>query len=178
MKPAIAGRSISVAALVAALGLMLCAPPALAAHGGGGHGGGGFHGGGGGFHGGGFHGGGGFRGGSFAVAPARPAGGFRGGVAGTVPSAIAPLHGPVIAGAFPRGGGGPGYRHGWRPGWGYGGAIVAPLIAAPYWYYPAPAYPAVPYVDPSRYWYYCPALGAYYPDVPECPGGWQAVLPQ
>jgi hypothetical protein len=27
-------------------------------------------------------------------------------------------------------------------------------------------------------WYYCDAAGAYYPYVRQCPGGWQAVVPQ
>jgi hypothetical protein len=53
-----------------------------------------------------------------------------------------------------------------------------------YWpgYYYAPGYyydyaaPAVPASAPA-YWYYCPPAGAYYPYVPECPGGWQLVTP-
>ena len=60
-----------------------------------------------------------------------------------------------------------------------GVAIAAPLYAyapysAPYYSY-APAYtaPAAP-----GYWYYCPAYQAYYPYVQDCPGGWQAVVPQ
>ena len=73
--------------------------------------------------------------------------------------------------------------------------IGAPIVAAPFFYYPRPVYyPApvavVPYSPPpqyieqpapqssSHYWYYCSEAGAYYPYVRECPGGWQQVVPQ
>jgi hypothetical protein len=28
------------------------------------------------------------------------------------------------------------------------------------------------------YWHYCPGAGLYYPQVQNCPGGWQLVPPQ
>ena len=70
-----------------------------------------------------------------------------------------------------------------------GGAVVAPLyFPPPYYYppayyYPPPAqyieqYPAPSAAPQSSYWYYCPASGAYYPYVQQCPGGWQQVAPQ
>jgi hypothetical protein len=30
----------------------------------------------------------------------------------------------------------------------------------------------------QQYWYFCRGSNRYYPYVKECPGGWQAVLPQ
>jgi hypothetical protein len=70
-----------------------------------------------------------------------------------------------------------------------GGSFFAPLYWPPAYYYPPayypPAYypPAPAYVEPyappaASVWYYCPASGAYYPYVRECPGGWQPVAPQ
>ena len=71
-----------------------------------------------------------------------------------------------------------------------GVVVGAPLLFAPLMY-SAPAYYYSPpttyveqepaYVEPApaaAYWYFCPQLNAYYPYVQECPGGWQAVLPQ
>ena len=59
-------------------------------------------------------------------------------------------------------------------------------VAGGLWYfYPAPVYPYPdPYTPPvvapppqpqPQYWYYCRNPAGYYPYVPECPGGWQAV---
>jgi hypothetical protein len=70
-------------------------------------------------------------------------------------------------------------RHYYRP------AIVAApvfLYPRPYGYYPAPVYYAPPpppvYIEQSQdYWFFCPAVRAYYPHVTECPGGWQRVIP-
>jgi hypothetical protein len=46
-------------------------------------------------------------------------------------------------------------------------------------YYPPPvyAYPPPYYAAPPAYqtYWYCPAYGAYYPSVRQCPGGWQQV---
>jgi hypothetical protein len=67
--------------------------------------------------------------------------------------------------------------------------IAAPLFfPPPYYSVPAPVYydpPPPVYIEqtpdvapPSeQYWYYCPAVRAYYPYVKECAGGWQRVLP-
>jgi hypothetical protein len=60
----------------------------------------------------------------------------------------------------------------WGPSWGGG----------PYWphyaYPPVVVAPPLVVVQPSpHYWYYCDASQAYYPYVPQCPGGWRQVLP-
>lgn len=59
-----------------------------------------------------------------------------------------------------------------------GAPLYAPLFyPAPSDYYsPAPVY--IEQAPTPAYWYFCPASNAYYPYVPECPGGWQPVLPQ
>lgn len=73
--------------------------------------------------------------------------------------------------------------------------VPAPIFVPPYYdydyygyygyappvYAPPPAYVAPPpdYIERGDgYWYYCPELGAYYPDIMECPGPWQPVLPR
>ena len=69
------------------------------------------------------------------------------------------------------------------PSYGY------PSYAYPYYYPPgmitAPSSPPV-YIqqnppsaqqNPPGYWYYCNDPQGYYPDVKECPGGWQQVEP-
>jgi hypothetical protein len=78
-------------------------------------------------------------------------------------------------------------------GWGWGGDWIVPALiggaivydlAQPRTVYvqpntvyvqPLPAY--APGVAPAsaQYWYFCPAANAYYPYVPSCPSGWQAV---
>ena len=99
-------------------------------------------------------------------------------------------HGGGHGGGWGRGGG-----WGWGGGWifpaliggaiGYDLAYPYPGYAQPYPVYgqpypvyaqPAPVY--APGVAPSsvQYWYFCPAANAYYPYVPSCPSGWQAVL--
>jgi hypothetical protein len=42
---------------------------------------------------------------------------------------------------------------------------------------PSPRVYAEPAPPPPHYWYYCDASHAYYPYVPQCPGGWRQVLP-
>jgi hypothetical protein len=97
------------------------------------------------------------------------------------------------------GGGGWGRGGGWAGGWGWGGGWIGPALIGgaiaydlsyPYYpYYPYPVYqqpypvytqPApvyAPSVAPSsvQYWYFCAAANGYYPYVPSCPSGWQAV---
>jgi hypothetical protein len=79
------------------------------------------------------------------------------------------------------GGGGRGGGWGWGGGWIFpaliGGAIVYDL-SQPQTVYVQPAPPYAPGYAPSsvQYWYFCPAANAYYPYVPSCPSGWQAVL--
>ena len=66
----------------------------------------------------------------------------------------------------------------------YGPRVYVPapvIIASPP---PAPVYIERPAAPPARmtlepgYWYYCGPAGAYYPNVQDCPGGWQKVAPQ
>ena len=85
----------------------------------------------------------------------------------------------------------------------FGFYIGAPLFAAPFYPYYAPAYPryyppvvvapapppvyientAVPAAPvtaeaPENWWYYCMDARGYYPYVRDCPGGWQRVAPR
>jgi hypothetical protein len=67
---------------------------------------------------------------------------------------------------------------------GHGHAFVTTGIVFPayypfYPYYPYYGYPPYygPTAPPPGVWYYCPAYGAYYPYVSECPSGWQTVQP-
>lgn len=81
---------------------------------------------------------------------------------------------------------GGGWRGGWEGGWGndwlfptlVGGAIVYGMSQPQTVYVqPPPSYGAAVNVVPApvQYWYYCAPAHAYYPYVPSCPGGWQAV---
>ena len=82
----------------------------------------------------------------------------------------------------------------------YGPRYYAPYYGPRYYpygpYYAYPPYPVVEaapaappvYVEresaqsapalPAGYWYYCAESQAYYPNVKQCPGGWQQVPPQ
>jgi hypothetical protein len=90
-------------------------------------------------------------------------------------------------------GGGFGGRHFGSPRVRFSGFVAAPLFLYP----PAPAYYYSPFfaapTSPPVYieqgtdagvappaagnWYYCASSQAYYPNVPECAEGWQAVAP-
>lgn len=71
----------------------------------------------------------------------------------------------------------------------YIGAPLTPWFAPPpVYHYPprivvVPAEPPPVYIEqyapqpPAQYWYYCREAGAYYPQVGECRGPWQRVLP-
>mgnify|MGYP003401726217 FL=1 len=101
------------------------------------------------------------------------------------------------AGGGHRGHGHGGHGHGgghWR------GGISLHLGAPFFWpyynyapvYYPQPVVvapaPQVVYVEQAQqpvappvaqqYWYYCASPQGYYPNVQQCPSGWQKVLPQ
>jgi hypothetical protein len=78
-------------------------------------------------------------------------------------------------------------RYSWRKGfWWHGGRgrrlgwwwIVGP---AWFWYpaaiYPYPDFYTPPYLPPG-YLYWCDFYMSYYPDIPDCPAGWQVVPPQ
>lgn len=84
--------------------------------------------------------------------------------------------------------------------WGWPGPYYSPFYSPyPYSYYYPPyyAYPPVVTVPSSppvyieredeadagrssagSYWYYCDRPAGYYPDVKECPGGWERVKPR
>jgi len=106
--------------------------------------------------------------------------------------AVALLGASGVAQARPGGGHG-GHWHGRAHGYYYhrphffaGISILdAPLLLAPHYVAPAPAYyePPVYIQQPQQagaaaYWYYCPQSRAYYPYVQSCPGPWQRVAPQ
>jgi len=57
----------------------------------------------------------------------------------------------------------------WDPLWPYG----------PYAYTPSPVEPPLVYIEkpPAGYWYYCPSVRAYYPNVPSCAEPWMRVAP-
>jgi hypothetical protein len=69
-----------------------------------------------------------------------------------------PGHPPGIHGGVP----GRGFVGVW-PGWPWYGW---------WWGYPGPVYAPPP---APAYWYYCPAYGEYYPNVPTCPEPWVPV---
>ncbi len=73
----------------------------------------------------------------------------------------------------------------------YYGPYYAPYYAYPYYPYYDPEPPVVvtpPPVAPlsyveqappaSQYWHYCQNPAGYYPQVPQCPGGWIQVAPR
>lgn len=62
------------------------------------------------------------------------------------------------------------------PAYYYGTRYYAPAPA--YYYPPPPVVGLPPDADLNRFWYYCPAYRAYYPQVQGCPGGWQMIAPQ
>jgi len=89
---------------------------------------------------------------------------------------------------------GRGYWGGWgRPGFSFYFGLpyvyppyYRPYIYPPYYYPPAYQVPSPPpvYIEPrrnpaygSQNWSYCPSSDTYYPNVSECPEGWQAVRP-
>lgn len=80
----------------------------------------------------------------------------------------------------PGGGGVPGHPPGWHGGSrehgrgfhpGIRGGVFVGAWPWYWWGYPGPVYTA----PPPSYWYYCPAYGAYYPDVESCPEPWVVV---
>jgi len=85
---------------------------------------------------------------------------------------------------FWRGGG---WRHEWhdgRFGWWWLAAGTWYFYSRPIYPYPDPYIPPVVVVNPPpeivpappvQYWYFCAAANGYYPYVPSCPEGWQAV---
>jgi hypothetical protein len=87
-------------------------------------------------------------------------------------------------GAPPGGHGGHGIPHG-------GHGFIRPRVVVPLWphwhpywdlYVPPPPIVVTPppgvYVAPAPpTWYYCANPPGYYPEVQECPGGWQPVAP-
>jgi hypothetical protein len=117
-------------------------------------------------HGGGGHGGGGRGGGGHSGSGAH-SGGHSGGS----------HHG----GGHFRGGGH--HFHGFRGGIAFGAPLfIVPgytyATGYPYYYPPVVAMPPQYIEQADDYRYYCAELGAYFPDVQQCPGQWQVVVPQ
>ena len=95
-----------------------------------------------------------------------------------------------------KGGGGHGHSGGHKGGHGgshnhshrHHGAIVGGAVFLPWYFYPPPDYyyrppveiPDSPpgYIEQGTDLYYCVSAQSYYPDVKECPGGWQAITPE
>jgi hypothetical protein len=109
-------------------------------------------------------------------ASGHPGGGGRGHPGG----GGAPGHPGGRTPGHPGGGGAPGHHPGWHGGsHAYGHGVhpgVHGFVGVGPWYwwgYPGSVYTAPP--PPPSYWYYCPAYGAYYPDVPSCPEPWVLV---
>lgn len=86
-----------------------------------------------------------------------------------------------------------GFWPGFGPGFGFGAfGYMPPFYPSPYYAYPPlAAQPARPPVyiqqqnpaqpapgSQTNYWHYCRASAGYYPEVQECPEGWQQVAPQ
>ena len=82
----------------------------------------------------------------------------------------------------------PAHHHGDHRGYGWAGPAallaitgIAAGIAASNYYAPEPVYVAPPPVQPvysapaAAYWNYCGSAGQYYPNVNDCPEGWQQV---
>lgn len=103
---------------------------------------------------------------------------------------LAVMSGVSVADRGHGGHGGHGGHHGGHGHVGVG-VVVNPFWFDP-WYYPGPYYyppavvavPTTPpvYIEreegsPSAYWYYCANPQGYYPDVKQCPAGWQPVAP-
>jgi hypothetical protein len=65
------------------------------------------------------------------------------------------------------------FRPFWVP-YAYPPVVVAP---PPVYVQPAPPVAVAPPPSPPQYWYYCDSAQAYYPYVPQCPGGWRPVVP-
>ena len=64
-----------------------------------------------------------------------------------------------------------GFHHGFHGGPRFGVTFGSPFFVDSYYYDYAPLY-----TTPAPA-YYCASAGAYYPDVPYCPEGWQQVAP-
>jgi len=92
------------------------------------------------------------------------------------PGGAGPGHPPGPPGHFPRPPGHfPGHPpgiHGGVPGRGYVGVWPGWPWYWWGWGYPGPIYAPPP---APAYWYYCPAYGDYYPNVPSCPEPWVPV---
>jgi hypothetical protein len=124
---------------------------------------------------------------SISLVAARSGGGGTSGHAGgggSRPRGGSPGHHPGGSpGHHP--GGSPGHHPGWHgqppvhhPGFhpGVRGGVYVGTWPWYWWGYPGPVYTAPP-PPPQSYWYYCPAYGAYYPDVLSCPEPWVLVPP-
>ena len=85
------------------------------------------------------------------------------------------------------GGGGRGRHVAGHGGHFHGRVFIGGVLYAPFYYLPPPYYAPYYYSPPAQhfepyplpsvaqpsYLYYCPEPDAYYPDVEQCPGGWE-----
>lgn len=114
---------------------------------------------------------------------------------------IAALAGALVVGALACGSAFAQHHRGHGPRVGVGIYVGAPFYPyyyrpyyyAPYYYPPVVVAPSPPpvYIEqappapeapspqqaPSAWWYYCAGAQGYYPQVDQCPGGWQKVAP-
>ncbi len=65
--------------------------------------------------------------------------------------------------------------HSGRLGWWWIVGGIWYFYPAPVYPYPDPYVPPVVTVAPPTMYYWCPNPAGYYPQVPACPGSWQAV---
>ena len=106
------------------------------------------------------------------------------------PPVRVPVHGSVHG---PRVGiviGTPHYRPYWGPGWygydpfwrPYPPVMVSPPVVVtpppPTVYIERPPEPAVPASPAAGYWYWCKNPQGWYPEVTDCPQGWESVTPR
>jgi len=61
----------------------------------------------------------------------------------------------------------------YSPPWGY--TVDTPEWSAPVEYIEKDSGSSVP-ARPPAYWYYCPDSQGFYPEITECPAGWQELL--
>ncbi len=61
----------------------------------------------------------------------------------------------------------------YSPPWGY--TYFVPEWSEPVVYIEKDSGPAAP-ARPPAYWYYCPDTQGFYPEIENCPGGWQELL--
>jgi hypothetical protein len=86
------------------------------------------------------------------------------------------------SGGHHSGGGHHGHGSRWHPGAFAGGGVFGlGYYYSPSYYYAWPVeipYSPPGYIEQGTDLYYCTSAQSYYPDVKECPEGWQAITPE